>query len=317
MGGFLSRAVIGVAMAAATILAVATLVFFGMQMIEGTYEELFFPLASPEQRAEIAAARGLDGSQWDRYVAWLSHAVRGDFGTSLVTGRPVIDELAARLPLTLQLGLIAIGFILLIALPLGLLAGVFFRSRLSQTGRLGGMALMSLPDFVLGSFVLWFFSRQDLWLRAGGWQPLSEGLLPNLQHALLPGFVLAATGIGIVLATTRSAAMQTLAQDHVLAAVSRGVPSGRLVRRHVVRNAMVPVMTMGGIVAGYLLGGAVIVETVFTLDGVGRFIVSSIAARDYPVVQAGVIFVAGVFVIINLIIDLMYALVDPRIGARG
>lgn len=302
-----------ISLAILTILAVATLVFFGMHLIEGSYEELFFPLASPEERQILAARYGLDEPLLTQYVVWLGNAVQGDFGMSLATRRPVLDELLRRLPLTLELGLIALAFIVCIGIPCGILAGLFFRSRLSQAGRIGAMLMMSVPDFVLASFCVWLFSSYSLWFRVGGWVPLSEGLAANLQYGLLPGFVLSLTGLGIVLATTRSSVLQVMAHDHVLAALSRGLGPGATLRRHILRNAVIPILTLFAIVAGYVLGGAVLVETVFNLDGVGRFLVNAIASRDYPVVQAGVIFAASVFVLLNLVTDLLYSLIDPRI----
>ncbi len=299
--------------AAATILAVATLVFFGMQAIGGSYADLMFPMATPEQKAELAAHYGFDRSAFVQYLAWLKAAAQGDFGISLTTQKPVLASLMERLPLTLELAGLALALIALIGYPLGVLAGLLHTSRWSQSGRIGATLLMSIPDFVLGSICVWVFSVYSLGLKAGGWVPLSEGLWLNLQTALLPAAVLAVSGLGLLLATARSGVMGVMAQDHILAAVSRGLAPGMILRRHILRNSLIPVLTLFAIIAGYLLGGAVLVETVFTLDGLGRFLANAIARRDYPVVQAGVILIAAIFVILNMVADLLYSIIDPRI----
>lgn len=299
-----------------TVLGVAALVFFGMRMIPGSYEDIFFILSTPEEKAAIAAQYGLDRPVWEQFALWLGHMAEGDFGTSIVTRRPVAAELLARLPLTFELGLLALLVIALVGLPAGVLAGLRHRSRASQLGRHGSTFLMSVPDFVLGSLAVYLFSAYALGLRAGGWVPLSEGLLENLRHALLPALTLATTGLGLTVATARASTLGVMSQDHVLAAVSRGLSEGAIFRRHILRNALIPLVTIFAIIAGYLLGGAVLVETIYNLDGVGRLIVDAIASRDYPVVQTGVLLTAGVFVLMNTLADLVYGLIDPRVAER-
>lgn len=314
--GIAKMVAVRLALAAITIWAVATLVFFGMHLIEGNYIDVFFPLASPEQKAQLTAEYGLDGSAVQQYIGWLRAMADGNFGTSLVTKQPVLDELLRRLPLTLELGVLALMIIALIGFPLGVLAGLRDKSALSQTGRVGATLLMSIPDFVMGSFCVWLFSAYALGLKAGGWSPISEGLIENLRYALLPAVVLSLTGLGLILATARSGVLQVRGQDHVLAAVSRGLTPGTILKRDILRNTLIPVLTLFAIIAGYLLGGAVLVETVFNLDGVGRLLAKSIGQRDYPVVQIGVILIAAVFVLLNTVADLLYSVIDPRIGGR-
>ena len=314
--GMTKLVAVRLALAAATIWAVATLVFFGMQLIEGSYIDVFFPLATPEQKLQLTAEYGLDGSAIQQYAGWLHAMADGNFGISLVTKEPVLDELLRRVPLTLELAVLALAVIAVIGFPLGVLAGMKDKSALSQSGRAAATLMMSIPDFVMGSFCVWLFSTYALGLKAGGWSPLSEGLAENLRYALLPAIVLSLTGLGLILATARSGVLQIRGQDHVLAAVSRGLKPGAILRRDILRNTLIPVLTLFAIIAGYLFGGAVLVETVFNLDGVGRLLAKSIGQRDYPVVQAGVILIAAVFVLLNTIADLLYAVIDPRIGGR-
>jgi peptide/nickel transport system permease protein len=314
--GMIRMVAVRLALAAATIWAVATLVFFGMQLIEGSYIDVFFPLATPEQKLQLTVEYGLDGSAVQQYLGWLRAMADGNFGTSLVTKQPVLDELVRRLPLTLELGVLALLIIAVVGFPLGVLAGLWDKSALSQSGRVGATLMMSIPDFVMGSFCVWLFSAYALGLKAGGWAPISEGQGENLRYALLPAIVLSLTGLGLILATARSGVLQVRGQDHVLAAVSRGLTPGTILRRDILRNTLIPVLTLFAIIAGYLLGGAVLVETVFNLDGVGRLLAKSIGQRDYPVVQIGVILIAAVFVLLNTLADLLYAVIDPRIGGR-
>lgn len=314
--GIAKMVAVRLALAALTIWAVATLVFFGMQLIEGSYIDVFFPLATPEQKAQLTAEYGLDGSAVQQYIGWLRAMADGNFGTSLVTKEPVLNELVRRLPLTLELGVLALIITAFVGFPLGVLAGLKDKSVLSQSGRVGATLMMSIPDFVMGSFCVWLFSAYALGLKAGGWSPISEGLIENLRYALLPAIVLSLTGLGLILATARSGVLQVRGQDHVLAAVSRGLTPGTILKRDILRNTLIPVLTLFAIIAGYLLGGAVLVETVFNLDGVGRLLAKSIGQRDYPVVQIGVILIAAVFVLLNAIADLLYAVIDPRIGGR-
>ena len=303
-------------LAAITIAGVATLVFFGMRLIPGSYADLFFPLASEADRNAIAIEYGLDGSAFEQYILWLGKLFQGDFGTSLVTNKPVIDEIAQRLPLTLELGLLALMIIAFIGFPMGIISGMFHKKWTSQVGRHSSTFLMSIPNFVLGSLFVYAFSVNSLGLKAGGWVPLSEGLLENLRYAILPAFTLSITGLGLVLATTRGSVLGVIGQDHILAAVSRGLTPGSIFSKHIFRNALIPVITIFAIVAGYLLGGTVLVEAVFSLDGVGRLLVNSITRRDYPVVQIGVILTATAFVLTNTIADILYGIIDPRVTEK-
>ncbi len=303
-------------LAAITIFGVATLVFFGMRLIPGTYADLFFPLATEEERAIIAAEYGLDRSAFEQYYLWLGNLLQGDFGTSIVTNKPVINEIVQRLPLTLELGGLSLLLILFVGFPLGIISGMFNNSSVSQIGRHSSTFLMSIPNFVLGSLFVYLFSVYALGLRAGGWSPISAGIWENLKYALLPSITLSITGLGLVLATARSSTMGVLGQDHILAAVSRGLTPRIIFSKHIFRNALIPVITIFAIVAGYLLGGTVLVETVFSLDGVGRLLVNSISQRDYPVVQTGVILTAAVFVLTNTIADILYSVIDPRVAEK-
>lgn len=285
-------------------------------MIPGDYVDLFFPIATVEERAQISIDYGLDKPAFTQYLLWLGNTVQGDFGTSLVTRKPVLSEITQRLPLTFELAALALGFITLVALPLGCLSGLFHQNWTSQLGRHASTILMSIPNFVLGSIFLFVFTKNQIWLKAGGWVPISEGLAQNLSHAILPAFTLSITGLGLILATARGSVLGVMGQDHILAAVSRGLKPSNIFSRHILRNSLIPVLTIFAIVAGYLLGGTVLVETVYSLDGVGRMLVNSITQRDYPVVQAGVILTATVFVLVNTISDLLYGLIDPRVAEK-
>lgn len=316
VGAYLIFVAARLGLAAITIFGVATLVFFGMRLIPGDYADLFFPLASEADRTAIAAQYGLDKSAIEQFILWLGRMLEGDFGTSLVTKKPVIDEIFQRLPLSLELGLLALLIIAFIGFPLGIVSGMFNRSAASQVGRHTSTFLMSIPNFVLGSVFVYFFSVYAWGLKAGGWVPWSEGAWPHLKHAILPAITLSITGLGLVLATARSSTMGVMGQDHILAAVSRGLTPRNIFSRHIFRNALIPVITIFAIVAGYLLAGTVLVEAVFSLDGIGRMLVNAINRRDYPLVQTGVILTAAFFVLTNTIADILYGIIDPRVAEK-
>jgi peptide/nickel transport system permease protein len=306
-----------IALAALTSFGVTTLVFFGMRAIPGSYADLFFPLLSAQERVSIGHQLGLDASPVEQYIRWLLRIAHGDFGISVATGKPVLDEIFTRLPLTVELGGLALLIIIFVGMPFGIMAGMFPTSLVSRSGRLGGTFLMSLPDFVFGSVLLYLFSRSSLWFSAGGWVAPDKGIVENLRHAVLPALALSTTGLGLILSTTRGSVLTVLGQDHILAAVARGLRPEMIFSRHVLRNALIPIVTLLAIIAGYLLGGAVIVENVFNLNGVGRLLVNSIGNRDYPVVQAGVILTSSIFVLLNTLADIAYGFIDPRVLRRG
>ena len=304
--------------AALTMLGVSLLVFVSLRLIPGGFAEVLLgPFATAEARALIAAKYGLDESIAVQFGRWLVALLQGDFGTSLVTRKPVIDEFLRRAPVTAEVALLTLAFAIGIGYPLGVWSGVTEggRSRRAGFGRLVGALGASVPEFVLGSVLIFVFSRWSLGLRVGGFVPIGEDLWANLKTMILPTASLSVFGIALILRTTRDAVLRTMTEGHVLAAVGRGQTPLSIVRHHVLRNAAIPIVTVAATYFGFLMGGAVIAEILFSIPGVGYYIFSSLEGRDYAVVQAGVLLAAFVFVTMNMLADVAYAAIDPRIGS--
>jgi len=300
-----------------TMLGVATLVFFALRFIPGGYADMVLgPFATPEARAAIAGRYGLAEPLYLQYLHWLAALAKGDFGVSLVTRQSVIAEIARRAPATLQLALMSLALALLIGFPFGVAAGTSSHAGRTRgtLARLVGALGASVPDFVLGSVFIFVFSVWSLGLTVGGYVPFTEDPLTNLRAMVLPGVTLGVFGVALVLRTTRDAVLRVMTEGHITAAVARGETPGNVIRLHVLRNAAIPIVTVASTYFGYLLGGAVIVEVLFSIPGIGLFTYNALENRDYAVVQAAVLIAAAVFITINILADIAYALIDPRIG---
>jgi len=306
-----------VLLASVTLLGVSLLVFLALRFVPGGYADVMLgPFVTPQARATIATRFGLDQPMSVQYFHWLGALLQGDFGVSMVTRKPVIDELLRRAPVTAELAGLSLLLALGVGLPLGVASGVGGAGRRGGVGRIVGALGASVPDFVLGSVLIFVFSVWSLWLRVGGFVPLAEDPVANLRTMILPAVTLGVFGIALILRTTRDAVLRVMTEGHIMTAVARGDRPWTIVRRHVLRNAAIPVVTVAATYFGYLLGGAVIVEVLFSIPGVGFYIYSALENRDYAIVQAGVLAAAAVFVAINMLADTAYALLDPRIGAQ-
>jgi peptide/nickel transport system permease protein len=304
-----------------TLLGAALLTFVALRLVPGGYAEVLLgPFATAEARALIGAKYGLDQPIAAQFGKWLAALAYGDFGLSLVTRKPVVDELLRRLPVTAELASLTLAVVLTVGLPIGVWSGAAdSRAAMrSRVGRLVGALGSSVPEFVLGSALIYAFSRWSLGLKVGGFVPFGTDPWGNLRTLALPTLSLAVFGIALVVRTTRDAVLRTLTDGHILAAVGRGLEPRAIVLHHVLRNAAIPVVTVTATYFGFLLGGAVIAEVLFSVPGVGYYVFSSLEGRDYAVVQAGVLLAATVFIALNMLADVAYALIDPRIGAsRG
>ncbi|TDC03809.1 ABC transporter permease [Nonomuraea longispora] len=304
---------------AATLLGVSVLIFAAVRLMPGGFAETVLgPFATPEQKAELATRYGLDQPVFMQYGHWLAAVAGGDFGISMISRQPVGAELLARLPVTAELSLLAVAGSVLAGVPLGVLTAV--RARPGGGGAAGRLLSglgVSVPEFVLGSLVVFVFSRYALGLEIGAWVPFTEDPARNLATMVLPAAVLSVFAVSVTARTTRDAVMGVLVEPYVTAAVGRGESPWFIVRHHILRNAAAPVVTLLGTIVAYLLGGALIVEHVFNLPGVGSYIVQAVGRRDYAVVQAGVLLAAGVFILMNVVIDLLVGVLDPRLGVTA
>jgi peptide/nickel transport system permease protein len=269
--------------------------------------------ARPEDIAAIRAAFGLDEPPPLQYVRWMGHVLRGDLGTSFRSGRSLTEELALRLPVTVELTVLAAMLGLVPALLVGILAAVRRNSAADYIATVTTLVGVSVPNFLLATLLVLAFSLWLRWLPPIGYVELNRDPLGNLRTMLLPSLSLGLPFAAIMMRITRSSILEVLGQDHVRVARAKGLPSSRVLGRHVLPNAAIPVITVAGIQIARLLGGAVIVETIFGLPGIGRYVFEAIGTRDYPVVQGVTLVVALVFVLVSLIVDVLYALVDPRL----
>ena len=269
---------------------------------------------TPDQLTSLRAYFGLDQPLPLQYWNWLTSLLRGDAGYSIRTGRPVFIEIAQRLPATLELALAATAIALAVGLPLGLLSALRPRSRLDAAVRIGGLIGLSLPNFWLGTLIIVLFSLYLRWLpNTGGYVDLLQDPLGNLRLVLFPAITL---GLALAAATqrmTRSAMLDVLGADYVRTATAKGLAPRVVLRRHVLKNGLIVVVTLLGIQVGQLLGGAVVVEEIFSVPGVGRLLLNAIVQRDYALVQGAVLVIAILFVVLNIMVDLLYGYLDPRI----
>ncbi|MFI7125012.1 ABC transporter permease [Nonomuraea sp. NPDC050153] len=301
---------------AATLLGVSVLIFAAVRLMPGGFAETVLgPFATAEQKAELAARYGLDQPVFMQYGHWLAAVGGGDFGISMISRQPVGAELLARLPVTGELTVLAVLASALAGVPLGVLTAV--RARPGGGGAAGRLISglgVSVPEFVLGSLVVFVFSRYALGLEVGTWVPFTQDPAANLATMVLPAAVLSVFAVSVTARTTRDAVLGVLVEPYVTAAVGRGESPWFIVRHHILRNAATPVVTLLGTITAYLLGGALIVEHVFNLPGVGSYVVQAVGRRDYAVVQAGVLLAAAVFIVMNVLIDLLVGVLDPRLG---
>ncbi len=260
---------------------------------------------SQEQVDGIRIREGLDAPIYIQYVRWLSPLLRGDLGRSLVNERPVLAEILRRFPATLQLTLAGMAVSLLIALPIGLLSAVKQNSAVDYAGITLALLGVSMPNFWLALILILIFSLHAAWFPVFG--------MGGVRHLVLPALTL---GTGLAAISTRlirSSMLEVLGQDYVLAARARGVAEQLVIGKHAFRNAMIPVVTVIGLQFAHLLEGAVIVETIFAWPGMGKLLVDSIFARDFPMIQGCALLFAGFVTLINLLVDLSYPCLDPRI----
>jgi peptide/nickel transport system permease protein len=272
--------------------------------------------STPEQIANIRRSYGLDQPLPVQYLRWLQHVVTGDLGQSLRTGRPLTQELGLRLPVTAQLAAFAAIIGMIPALLFGVLAALKRNTKLDWMTTLTALLGISVPNFFLATLLVLLFSFKLRWLPNVGYKPFFDDPLGNLQLMILPAISLGLPFMAIIMRFTRSAVLEVMGQEYVRVARAKGLRQSRVVVRHVLPNAGIPVLTVAGIQIAALLGGTVIVEQIFALPGVGRYIFEAISNRDYPVVQSVTLVMATIFVLVSLVVDVLYAVLDPRLRNR-
>jgi peptide/nickel transport system permease protein len=301
------------------LLGVSIVVFALVRMIPGDAALLAIGVdqrITPEQREAIRHSYGLDQSQPVQYVKWMQHVVKGDLGKSLRTKRPLTTELRLRLPVTVELALLASLLGIIPAVTVGLLAAVRRNSIADYAATVITLLGISAPSFLIAILLMLLFSYYLKWLPPVGYVRFFDDPLQNLKNMILPSVSLALPFAAVMMRNTRSAVLEVLNQDYVRVARAKGLSARATLLRHVVPNAALPIITIGGIQMAGLLGGTVIIEQIFGLPGVGRYIYDGIANRDYPVVQGVTLVIATMFVVISVFVDVLYAVVDPRLRRR-
>ncbi|HVR88466.1 MAG TPA: ABC transporter permease [Candidatus Limnocylindria bacterium] len=300
-----------------TLIGVSLLTFLFIRLIPGDAIAARLGTSTaltPEQMASLRAYFGLDQPLPVQYWTWLTSLLRGDAGYSIRTGRPVFVEVAERLPATLELATAATLIAVLVGIPLGLLSAMRPRTRVDLAARIGGLIGLSLPSFWFGTLIIVLFSLYLRWLpNTGGYVDFVRDPLGNLRLLLFPAITLGVALAAATMRMTRSAMLDVLSADYVRTAKAKGLRASLIVRRHVLKNGLIVVVTLLGIQVGQLLGGAVVVEEIFSIPGVGRMLLTAILQRDYALVQGGVLVVAVLFVFVNIVVDLLYGYLDPRI----
>lgn len=262
------------------------------------------------------AAAGLDRPLPEQFVRWIGKAVRGDLGESFRSSRSVSSVVLERLPATLSLAFASLAVALLIALPVGLLSAVRSGSKLDYAATAASQVGVSVPDFWAGIMYILLFALTLSWLPPSGYTSPREDFGEYLRHLALPALTVGLVSGSILTRFVRSAVLEALNQDYVRTATAKGLSSRQIVFRHVVPNAAIPIVTVIGLQLGFLLGGVVVVEVIFAWPGIGRLALISVQDRDYTVLQGAVLYLAATFLVINLLVDVLYAVLDPRAELR-
>lgn len=302
------------AYSAVVLLGVLVVVFALVHLVPGDPVRIALGTRyTPEAYEALRSASGLDRPLPSQFAAYLGGALTGDLGVSFRNGDPVAQVLLQRLPATVSLALVGIVVALLIALPAGVYSALR-EGRLSDAIiRVTSQFGVSVPDFWLGILLVAVFATTLGWLPTSGYRPLFGDPAGWLEHVVLPGLTVGLVAGAIMTRFVRSAVLEVANADYVRTARSKGLPPRIVTLRHTVRNALVPILTITGIQLATILGGVIVVEVVFAWPGLGRLVFNAVAARDYPVIQGAVLLIAALFLLINLIVDLLYAVVDPRI----
>lgn len=308
-----------VLLAIPTLLGVTVLVFVAIRAVPGDSITAMLGtesgLLTAAQRESLEEYFGLDKGPVEQYLSWLGNVLRGDLGYSVRLGEPVLTLIFERFPVTLELALLSVLVAVAVGVPLGIGSAVYRDSVVDLTGRLFALIGLAAPNFLVATVTIYVLSVYfGILPNAGNYTRFTEDPLKNLGQMIFPALTLGLAFSASVMRTTRSAMLEVLSQDYVRTARSKGLRERIVIGRHAFRNALIPVVTLTGIEITYLLGGTVIIEQIFALPGLGRLTLNAIAQRDYALIQGVTLFIACNVVIVNLLVDLGYAAIDPRIS---
>ena len=303
---------------AVTLVLISLIVFTGVRMIPGDPARVMGGTdADPAGMEEIRQKYGLNDPLPVQYFRWIGLALRGDLGESIRTRHSVAWTVAVKLPITAELACLALLVALALAIPAGVIAAVRRNTTWDVVASAVSLCGVSIPNFWLGIMLILLVSVRLGWLPASGFVPLAEDPVGNLKRMLMPALVLGTALAAVLMRQTRNAMIEILSADYIRTARSKGLAGFTVVVRHALRNGLIPVVTILGLQMGALMGGAVVTESIFVLPGFGRLIVEAVFTRDYPVVQGVVLITASSYVLINLLVDVSYTVLNPRIRIRG
>lgn len=296
------------------LLIVGTFIFMLIRFMPGNPAEVILGQdASEEQISQLEQNLGLDEPVYVQYVKWIGNALKGDLGESIYTGKSVTEEIIGHFEPTLSLTLLAITIALLIALPAAIYAVSKRNTVLEPIFMSVTLIGVSIPEFWLALLLILGFGVMIPIFPVAGYVPILEGFWPWLHHLIIPAFVLSVLEMGIIARMLRDGMLDSINQDYTRTARSKGISERRVLIRHVFPNAMIPTTTVIGLAIATFLGGTIVAETIFTIPGIGHLLIGSIHRRDFPVIQGCILFIVIVYIVINLIVDLLYAVLDPRI----
>ena len=301
---------------ALTLLGLSLLVFLMLRLVPGTVVEQMIgadAIVSPAMVAELKRFFGLDQPWWRQYGRWVAALTQGDLGTSWRTGKPVVTLILERLPVTIELTSLAVGFALLLGIPAGIVSATRRDQAIDNVTRVGTLLGLSVPVFWQGTMLILFFSIYLRWMPPVVWVDFWTDPARNLTIMLLPGLCLGTASAANIARTTRACMLDVLRSEYIRTAAAKGLTGRVVILKHALKNALVPIVTVAGLQVGILLGGIVVLEEVFTLPGIGRLVLWSIYQRDYPLTQSTILFIAVMFMAINLAVDVLYGYLDPRI----
>jgi peptide/nickel transport system permease protein len=301
---------------ALTLVGLSVLIFLMLRLVPGTVVEQMIgadAIVSPQMVAELKRFFGLDQPWWVQYGRWVGSLVQGDLGTSWRTGKPVVSLILERLPVTVELTVLAVAFAMLLGIPAGIVSATRRNETIDNVTRVGTLLGLSVPVFWQGTMLILFFSIYLRWMPPVVWVDFLTDPRGNLTIMLLPALCLGTASAANIARTTRACMLDVLRSEYIRTAAAKGLTGRLVILKHALRNALIPVVTVAGLQMGILLGGTVVVEEVFTLPGVGRLVLWSIYQRDYPLTQSTILFIAVLFMTINLAVDVLYGYLDPRI----
>jgi len=301
-----------------TMFIVVTVIFIFTRVVPGdpAWVLVGYQGVTKEKVDQVRQELGLDKPIVVQYFSWLSRAIRGDLGNSIFYKRPVVEVITEKFFVTLSLAVGALLLTIIIALPLGILSATKYNTILDNLSMIFAVLGVSLPVFWIGFLFIILFAVTLGWFPSSGYRPLTLGFIPWIRHLFLPVLSLSLTQIALLTRITRSSMLEVLGQDYITTARAKGLSERKVIYKHALRNALVTIITVVGLAFALSLGGSVLVENVFAIPGLGRLIVTAAMRRDYPMIQGGMLYLTGIALVINLIVDISYTLINPKVTYR-